>query len=127
MSDTAPFLVLEQTCGDAVDWIIEQFSGFCLQVVRTFDLQVARQMNVECPCPHHGTDQCDCQLVVLMVYKPGHSPISIVAHGYDGQTWFSVVDTPQQRADPRLEAVIRHAIAPNALTQASLLVAPHNY
>jgi hypothetical protein len=120
MSDTSPFLVLEQTCDDAVDWIIEQFDSAGLQAIRTFDLVVARQANIECPCPHHGTDQCDCQLVVLLVYKPAHVPISIIAHGYDGQTWFSVVDTPQQRADPMLEDAIRHAIIPRASPPANL-------
>lgn len=120
MSEMSPFLVLDQTCADAMDWIIDQFSSFGLHAVRTFDLQVARQTNTQCPCPHHGTDQCDCQLVVLLVYKPGHSPISIVAHGYDGQTWFSVVDSPQQRADPKLEAAIRHAIISNELPPVNL-------
>ncbi len=111
MSNNSPFLLLEQDCHDAVEWIIGQFASSGLQVVRTFDLQVARQANIDCPCPHHGTDQCNCQMVVLLVYKSGRLPISIVAHGYDGHTWFSVVDSPQQRADPKLEAYIRHAIA----------------
>ena len=69
-------------------------------MLRTFDLQIARQAQTSCPCPHHGTDQCDCQLVVLLVYQDHREPLAIVAHGYEGQTWFSVVDTPQQRADP---------------------------
>ncbi len=115
MNSNSPFLLLEQDCREAVEWIIEQFASSGLQAVRTFDLQVARQANVECPCPHHGTEQCDCQMIVLLVYKTGHQPISIVAHGYDGQTWFSVVDSPQQRADPRLEASIRHTIFSHGL------------
>jgi len=110
MTNNSPFLLLDQDCREAVEWIIDRFSSAGLQAVCTFDLQVARQANVDCPCPHHGTDECDCQMVVLLVYKTGHQPISIVAHGYDGQTWFSVVDSPQQRADPKLEACIRHAI-----------------
>ncbi len=125
MSDASPFLVLQQTCDDAVDWIIRQFSAVGLHVVRTFDLQVARQMSIECPCPHHGTDQCDCQLVVLLVYKPGYSPISVVAHGYDGQTWFSVVDSPQQHADPKLEATIRHVLIRHAPPEENLRTATH--
>lgn len=111
MSDHTPFLVLEQTCSQAVYWINEQFTKAGLQVIRTFDLQIARQANVDCPCPHHGTDLCDCQMVVLLVYCAGYRPISIIAHGYDGQTWFSVVDNPQQPADPRLESEIYHAVA----------------
>lgn len=120
MSNNSPILLLEQDCRDAVEWVIEQFASSGLQAMRTFDLQVARQANIDCPCPHHGTDQCDCQMVVLLVYKAGHQPISIVAHGYDGQTWFSVVDSPQQRADPKLEASIRHAIVSQKLPTINL-------
>jgi len=50
-------------------------------------------------------------MVVLLVYG-SHQPVSIVAHGYNGRTWFSVVDTPQQQADPFLTATIRCAMAP---------------
>lgn len=115
MSDNSPFLVLNRACGDAIEWIREQFTIAGLQVVRTFDLQVARKTNMQCPFPNHDSDQCDCQMVVLLVYKPGYHPISIVAHGYDGQTWFSIVDSPQQRADPKIEAAIRHALVSREL------------
>lgn len=120
MSDNSPFLVLEMTCDDAINWFTEQVDHTGMQVVRTFDLQAARRENLNCPCPHHGTDQCDCQMVVLLVYRIGHQPISVVAHGYDGQTWFSVVDNPQQRADPHLESAIQHAVALPILPEINL-------
>lgn len=110
MSDSYPFLTLEQPCNEAIAWVVSQVSGVGLQVVRTFDLQVARHDPADCPCPHHGTDQCDCQMVVLLVYGDNYQPISLIAHSYDGRTWFSLVDTPQQRADPRLEKAIRQAL-----------------
>ena len=119
MSDSSPFLILEQPCDNAIDWVTRQIRSAGLQVVRTFDLHVARHAHANCPCPHHGTDQCDCQMVVLLVYGSGgttsseRQPVSVVAHGHNGQTWFSVVDTPQQRADPRLEAAIRLALVPH--------------
>lgn len=119
MSDSSPFLILEQPCDDAIDWVARQISSADLHVVRTFDLQVARHAQVDCPCPNHGTDQCDCQMVVFLVYGSERQPVSIVAHGHNGQTWFSVVDTPQQRADPRIEAAIRQALVPHVT--ASLL------
>ena len=114
MSDNPPFLVLEQPCAAAVEWASRQITGAGLQVVRTFDLNVARSQRSDaqasCPCPHHGTEQCDCQMVVLLVYGGDRQPLSLVAHGADQQTWFSVVDTPQQRADPGLEAAVRRAL-----------------
>jgi hypothetical protein len=36
----------------------------------------------------------------------------MVAHSHNGQTWFSVVDTPQQRADPQIEAALRRVLLP---------------
>lgn len=110
MSDSYPFLMVEHPCDKAVAWVISQVNGVGLQVMRTFDLQVARHDPADCPCPHHGTDQCDCQMVVLLIFGEDYQPISLVAHCYDGRTWFSLVDTPQQRADPRLEKAIRQAL-----------------
>jgi len=110
MSYSYPFLTLEQPCNEAIAWVVSQVSGVGLQVVRTFDLQVARHDPADCPCPHHGTDRCDCQMVVLLVYGDDFQPISLIAHSHDGRTWFSLVDTPQQRADPRLERAIRLAL-----------------
>lgn len=113
MSENAPFLILEQPCDVAIDWVVQQITDAGMQAVRTFDLHVARGDHAGCPCPHHGTEQCDCQMVVLLVYRGEHQPTSLVAHGHNGQTWFSVVDTPQQRADPHLETAIRMALLPH--------------
>ena len=119
MSESTPFLILRQPCDIAIDWAARQFSSAGLQAVRTFDLQVARHDHAGCPCPHHGKQQCDCQLVVLLVYDRSASrltesqPVSIIAHGNNGQTWFSVVDSPQQRPNPGLEAAIRQALVPH--------------
>lgn len=116
MSDNSPFLILDQTCEEAINWVASRISSVGLRVVRTFDLQTARHDLVGCSCPHHGSQQCDCQMVVLLVYSASENniytqqPISIVVHGYNGQTWFTVVDTPQQRANPNLEETIRLAL-----------------
>ena len=110
MSDSYPFLILEGPCDEAIAWVVSQVSTAGLQVMRTFDLQAARHDPANCPCPHHGTEQCDCQMVVLLVYGDDYQPVSLVAHCHDGKTWFSLVDTPQQRADPHLERAIRQAL-----------------
>lgn len=103
LSDKSILMVLEQPCDVAVDWLTVQARQAGLSVLRTFDLQIARLAQTSCPCPHHGTQQCDCQLVVLLVYQEHSVPLAIVAHGYEGKTCFSMVDTPQQRADPDLQ------------------------
>ena len=111
MNDYGSFLTLEVPCDEAVKWVSDRVSYAGLSVIRTFDLQVARHAQMACPCPHHGTDSCDCQMVVLLVYQSNRRPLTMIAHGYSGQTWFSVVDTPGQRADPHLEAIIRRLLS----------------
>jgi hypothetical protein len=111
MSENSPFLILKQPCGEAIDWIIQEISAVGLEVVRTFDLQVARNEHASFTCPDHGKDECDCQMVVLLVYDNTRQPLTLVGHGHDAQTWLSVVDTPQQRAAPHLEEAVRSALA----------------
>lgn len=116
MSNYSPFLILERPCDEAIDWVIQQIGRVGLLVVRTFDLHEVRNVSDEvvanCPCPHHGTEQCDCQMVILLVYGSDGQPVSIVVHGHNGQTWFSMVNTPQQRANPYIETAIRQALVP---------------
>jgi hypothetical protein len=120
MNDNTPFLMLDQPCDKAVEWVLERVSYAGLSVLRTFDLREARPTQAICLCPHHANDQCDCQMVVLLVYHYGHRPLTMIAHGYSSQTWFSMVDTPQQRADPHLEAIIRRLVQPPILTAINL-------
>ena len=116
MNESPPFLILEQACEEAIEWVTRRIGYAGLQVVRTFDLHDTRSQAgatfASCPCPYHDTEQCDCQMVVLLVYSRDCQPVSLVAHGHHGQTWFSVVDTSQQRADPTVEVAIRKALAP---------------
>lgn len=66
-------------------------SGF--RVVRSFDLQLARESlrdPASCPCPHHGTDHCTCQYLVYLLYVGGQDPITLVVHGYDNRTEISI-------------------------------------
>jgi predicted alpha/beta-hydrolase family hydrolase len=117
MSDSAPFLSLNLPCSQALDWVDAQLNAAGMQTAHTFDLQVARQAQTSCPCPQHGIQDCDCQMVVTLVYAVGSGPLALTAHGYGNQTWFSVVDRAGQRADADLEQAVRLALSyPTATT-----------
>jgi len=51
----------------------------------------------------------------MLVYGNGLPPASLVVHGYEGKTWFSLVDTPQQPIDPGLYAIIRRTLSPGEI------------
>lgn len=92
MNQNRPILYIQQPCEEAVPYFIYRMQQSGLQVIRTFDLHDTRAAGAACTCPNHGTEQCDCQMVVLLVYGKDSQPASLVAHGHNGQTWFSLVE-----------------------------------
>lgn len=65
-----------------------------LDVVQSFDLQSARSSMPKqdlCACPDHGTADCTCQYVVVLVRREGHAPLSVEIHGHDDRTYVSLV------------------------------------
>lgn len=108
MDDYSSNIEIPQPCDMAVEWMIGRLNQAGLSARRTFDLHQAMQANPGCDCPHHATEQCDCQMVVLVVSGSAGLPVTLVAHGHENQTWFSMVDNPQQRVDPHIGRIIRH-------------------
>jgi hypothetical protein len=102
-------LDLTVDCAIAVDQVAQKLEQAGLQVTRSFDLQMARSTHSHCTCPHHGTERCDCQMVVLLVYGKTGRPATLVAHGRDGVTQVSLVNTPALRPEASLEDAIRRA------------------
>ena len=110
MSDPNPFLVLEQPCSSAIPWVVSRVEQAGLNVLRTFDLPVASHELADCEYSDYSKDQNDWQMVVMLVYGDDNQQVSLIAQSQHGRTWLSLVDTPQQRVDPRLESVIRQAL-----------------
>jgi hypothetical protein len=113
MSALIPFLALDQTGSQVLALANEKLTAAGFRVVQTFDLQVARLAHAGCPCPHHGTDRCNCQMIVLLVYGGYADPATLVIHGQDGRTWLSFASQTAQREDQHLETSIRRVLNPN--------------
>jgi len=118
--NTSPFLTTNLSCDKTLQWTKKQLSQARLRPIQTFDLHAARVGLHDCSCPNHGTDECDCQMVVLLVYGNGSEPVTLILHGNNGQTWVSIADNPRQKADAKLITVIQQALelkAPNTALQ----------
>ena len=113
MSTLMPFLVLDQSCDQVLTWVKGQLTSTGFRVVQTFDLQVARLAHPDCPCPHHGTDDCSCQMVVLLVYGKQDDPATLVIHGQDSRSWVSLAGPVGKRFNQHLEVVVRRALIPH--------------
>jgi hypothetical protein len=126
-------LVLQQECDLATQVVTKHLTGCGLQVVRSFDLRQASKLPTAspagtderlaltppagCHCPHHNTESCDCQMVIMLVYGAASTPATVVAHGHDGITWFTLVDTPEQRPLPDLAQRITTALQSNIIVK----------
>ncbi|MGB3715780.1 MAG: hypothetical protein WA996_15245 [Candidatus Promineifilaceae bacterium] len=109
----AQLFALENPYDEALRWITETLKRVNLQVATSFDLRETRTAYTNCPCPHHGTAACDCQIVVLLVYGADGSPATLLVHSSDGRTWLSLTDYPGQRPSPSLRAAILTALSPD--------------
>ena len=107
----SPLLSVSQTCDKATKWLEQLLSQNGFRVMQTFDLHEARHGFEDCPCPHHGTDQCDCQMVILLVYGNTSEPVTLILHGYDGQTWISLADRPGLQVDTKTVIAIQRVLA----------------
>ncbi len=110
MSAFLPFLVVNESRDQVEAWVKGKLAGADFRVVPTFDLQVARSAHPDCPCPHHGTDECNCQMVILLVYRKQGAPATLLIHGQDGRSWVSFASPTGKRANQHLEATIRHVL-----------------
>ena len=110
MATLNPFLSLNSPSEKSLAWLKAQLATANLSAVQTFDLHSARHALDDCPCPHHGTEQCDCQLIVLLVYGSGAEPATLILHSNDGQTWLSIAEQPDQRPSPAAIGAIRRAL-----------------
>lgn len=110
MSALFPFLTLNQPCEQVQAWVNQQLTGAGFRVVQTFDLQIARLAHPDCACPNHGTEDCTCQMVVLLVYRKRGEPVTMVIHGRDDRTWLSLSGSTGRRFNQRLGAAIRRIL-----------------
>ena len=106
----SPILSLNCCCNDALLISSQSLRRKGFQVLQTFDLHDTSHALEECPCPHHTTDECDCQMVVLLVYGEAVRPATLILHGNNGKTWVSVPNAAIQPVDARLLASIRKAL-----------------
>jgi hypothetical protein len=110
MNSLFSLMSVNRPCDQALDWLSACLGREGMHLLRTFDLHDARLAFGDCSCPHHGTGQCDCQMVVVLVYGKAPQPATLVLHGSDGQTWLSIVNNPLQRPDPSMQSRIEQAL-----------------
>lgn len=110
MNTFSPFLSINSPCDKALQLTKKQLSQAGLRPVQTFDLHAARLALHGCSCPNHGTEECDCQMIVLLVYGDVPEPATLILHGNDGKTWVSMTDGPLYRADAKLMTSIRQTL-----------------
>ena len=112
MNTLSPFCVLNCPCDEALLWTKKQLLQAGLRALPTFDLHAARLGLADCPCPNHGTEDCDCQMIVMLVYGNAPEPATLILHGNNGQTWFSLVNGSSHQVDPVFRSSIERALQP---------------
>jgi len=110
MSTLFPFLVFEKTCSQVLTLVNEELTGAGFRTVQTFNLHTARLAHLECQCPHHGTSDCSCQMVILLVYGKQEDPATLIIHSQDEKTGVSLSSPVSEHATQNLGSAIRRVL-----------------
>ncbi len=110
MNGSTDLLFVDFPCSEVLVRLQRALQRAGLRSLATFDLQTARSGAAGCACPHHGTAECDCQMIVLLIYADSSTPTSLMLHGSDGRTWISRPDRPGLDVDPLIKAAIEAGI-----------------
>ena len=106
LMNISPFLTVNHSCDKTLQWTSHQLQKAGLRSVQTFDLHTARIGSHECQCPNHGTEACDCQMVVLLIYGDTVEPVTLILHGNDGQTWLSTPEASRSSLKEQIRQVL---------------------
>jgi len=112
MSTFSPFCTLDCPCDEALAWTKAQLSQAGLRVLQTFNLNNARHALSDDWCPRHVTGECDCQIVILLIYGITNEPVTLILQGNDGKTWVSFENNSLHRVDPMMCSPIEQALRP---------------
>lgn len=102
---------LPATCEQTVTALTATLAQHGYRIERSFDLRSA--LHGDCPCPHHGTAQCTCQYVVLLVYEMVAitPPALVTAHECEGITRLHVeANRPGGGLAPQLLTALDEAV-----------------
>jgi hypothetical protein len=113
-----PIGVIDAPCAQFVEPLKNALAEVDLSAFQSFDLQSTRALHEGCTCPHHGTSQCSCELVVLLVYGRAADPVSLVLDGRDGQTYIFIADDTRTDASSAIFCTIERAVQTAAARQA---------
>jgi hypothetical protein len=118
MSDASLSRFLPLDCNRSASLVVNCLGELGLSVIRSFDLQATRSLQEnQCTCPHHGTSQCTCQWMILLVYGKRPEPLTLVLDGQEDHTWLTAVNGPGQRADLNLAQKIFETIEAEVANQ----------
>lgn len=107
-----PLITFQANCDQVIGQVSQYLETAGYLILESFDLQSAREAHSECNCPHHGTEKCNCQFVVLLVYSDDSNPNTLTIHSCDQRTELTVVDTPGMRNSEQLKMSVLKAIEP---------------
>ena len=111
MSQESRLISLNLDGNKAVENLSHRLTSDGMHVIRSVELQTALSAHENIPCPHHGLKQCDCQLIVLLVYDHRGSHLKIVAHSKDKKTHFSLIDPPLNDNERKIKSKVLQSLA----------------
>lgn len=109
-------VVLENDNNNPIQRIQNTLTDAGLRVLTSFDSRHTRTDATAMPCPHHGTAECSCRIVVMLVYGLEDFPATLLVHGQDNAMTVSLVYPPGLRPSGLFLSQITKALQTNLIS-----------
>lgn len=111
-----PLVVLENDNNNPIQQIQDSLTDAGLRVLTSFDSRHMRAEATAIPCPHHGTAECSCRIVVILVYGLEDSPATLLVHGQDHGIMVSLTYPPGLRPSSLFLSQITQILQTNLIS-----------
>lgn len=94
-----PLVTINSKWEKALSCTTQYLERHDFKVVCSFYIQMDFPVNINCSCPNHQTEECNCSMAVLLLYSTKKPPVTLLVHGHEEHVSFFLSDSQQQYPD----------------------------
>ncbi len=91
---STPLFIVTQNCDQVIDQVSQQLASAGFQTLPTFNLRTTLPADRCCDTP---PEECECQMVILLVYGKEGPPFTLSLFGEKGTTTVAMNNDPSDR------------------------------
>ena len=111
-----PIAIVESQCSFIISPLMNALEQAGLWVLRSFEFKNNQTQLMHCHCAANCDSQCECELVVLLVYPKVGNPVTLILDGREGKTYVFISEEKEYQFPTPLTRLITKAVEESAMS-----------